>query len=262
LQKILDEAKDFMSRGAYEEALQRHIWYHNHASGIDPAQTGVRLSFALSGWMELGRRYPKAKQALIEIRDNKTREIAQGRGYSEMVQEVQAINHELQDDDATYALFKTVRDKDPKLAGQSYFYLESLLVSKGEYQWCLSQMGDSQRRFDLIRQGLDMDRDNQKRMAESRQRTAQQMAAMNQKRGWTNSWSPPDTSAMMKKSGEDRFVGQTCQLIEILVGTGHQAEAEKLRDQAVAILDDPRLRSAMSDAAEKLQKQSTRANAK
>jgi serine/threonine protein kinase len=263
LHRILEEAKQLTSAGLYEEALQRYIWFHNHEQEYgDSYQDVVRITSAVSEWEELGRRYPKAKRAMIEIRDHKTKEIVEGRGYVELVKDVQAINHALQDDDATYALFKTVREQDPKLAGHCYYYLESLLVSKGEYQWCLSQMGDSQRRFDLIRQGLDMDRDNQKRMAESRQRTAQQMAAMNQKRGWTNSWSPPDTSAMMKKSGEDRFVGQTCQLIEILVGTGHQAEAEKLRDQAVAILDDPRLRSAMSDAAEKLQKQSTRANAK
>jgi hypothetical protein len=243
-----------MSKGAYEEALQRHIWYHNHALEIDSAHSAVRLSFALSDWMELARRYPKAKQALIEIRDNKSREIAEGRGYSQMVQEVQAINHELQDDDATYALFKTIREKDPKLAGQSYFYLETLLVSKGEYQWCLSHMGESQRRFDLIRQGFDMDRDNQKRMAEMRQRTAQQMEAMNQKRSWTNSWSPPDASAMMKKSAEDRFVGQIRQLIEILVATDHKADAESIRDQAVAVLDDPRLKSAVDDAAQKVGK--------
>jgi serine/threonine protein kinase len=224
LQKILGDAKDFMSKGAYEEALQRHIWYHNHALEIDPAHSAVRLSFALSDWMELARRYPKAKQALIEIRDNKTQEIAEGRGYSEMVQEVQAINHELQDDDATYALFKTIREKDPKLAGQSYFYLETLLVSKGEYQWCLSHMGEPQRRFDLIRQGFDMSR------------------------------SPPDASAMMKKAAEDRFVGQTCQLIEILVATGHKADAEGIRDQAVAVLDDPRLKSAVDVAAQKVGK--------
>jgi hypothetical protein len=224
LQKILGDAKDFMSKGAYEDALQRHIWYHNHALEIDPAHSAVRLSFALSDWMELARRYPKAKQALIEIRDKKTRDIAEGRGYSEMVQEVQAINHELQDDDATYALFKTIREKDPKLAGQSYFYLETLLVSKGEYQWCLSYMGDPQRRFDLIRQGFDM------------------------------SWSPPDASAMMKKSAEDRFVGQTRQLIEILVATDHKADAESIRDQAVAVLDDPRLKSAVDDAAQKVGK--------
>jgi serine/threonine protein kinase len=259
LQRILGEAKEFMSKGAYEEALQRHIWYHNHALEIDRGQTGVRLSFALSDWMELGRRYPKAKQALIEIRDSKTREIAEGRGYSEMVQEVQAINHELQDEDATYTLFKIVREKDPKLAGQCYFYLEALLVSKGEYQWCLSQMGDPQRRFDLIRQGFDMDRDNQKRMAEIRQRTAQQIADMNQKRGWTNAWSPPDTSAMMKHSAEDRFVGQTCQLIEILIGTGRKANAESIRDQAVGVLDDPRLKSAVSDAEKRIQQRSLRA---
>jgi hypothetical protein len=254
LQKILGEAKDFMSKGAYEKALQRHIWYHNHALEIDPAHSAVRLSFALSDWMELARRYPKAKQALIEIRDNKTREIAEGRGYSEMVQEVQAINHELQDDDATYALFKTMREKDPKLAGQSYFYLEGLLVSKGEYQWCLSHMGEPQGRFNLIRQAFDTDRDHQKRMAEMRQRTAQQMDGMNQKRGWTNSWSPPDTSAMMKESAEGRFVGQTCRLIEILVATDHKADAESIREQAIAVLDDPRLKSSVDDAAQKLGK--------
>jgi hypothetical protein len=243
-----------MSRGAYEEALQRHIWYHNHALEIDPAQTGVRLSFALSCWMELGRRYPKAKQALIEIRDNKTREIAQGRGYSEMVQEVQAINHVLQDDDATYALFQTMREKDPKLAEQSYFYLETVLVSKGEYQWCFSHMGAPQGRFNMIRQSFDMERDGQKRIAEMRQRTAQQMAATNRQHGLTNSWSSPDTSAMMKKSAEDRFVGHTLQLIEILVATGHKADAEGIRDQAIDVLDDPRLRSSVDDAAQKVGK--------
>ena len=112
---MLEEAKAFMSKGSFEEALRRHIWYHNHALEIDPAQTGVRLSFALSDWMELGRRYPKAKQALIDIRDNKTRELREGRGYSDMFQEVAHINRELQDDEATYALFKTIYAKDRNL---------------------------------------------------------------------------------------------------------------------------------------------------
>jgi hypothetical protein len=81
LQKILSDAKDFMTKGQYEEALQRHIWYHNHALEYDQGQTGVRLSFALSQWVELGRRYPKAKQALIEIRDCDTQKLAGGEGY-------------------------------------------------------------------------------------------------------------------------------------------------------------------------------------
>jgi type II secretory pathway pseudopilin PulG len=117
LQKILDEAKDLMSKGQYEESLQRHIWHFNHASEFgDSYQSIVRLTSGVPDWEELGRRYPKAKQALIEIRDNKTRELAEGRGYTEMLQDVQAINHELQNDDATYALFKAIEEKDPKLA--------------------------------------------------------------------------------------------------------------------------------------------------
>jgi hypothetical protein len=171
-----------------------------------------------------------------------------------MVQEVQAINHVLQDDDATYALFQTMREKDPKLAEQSYFYLETVLVSKGEYQWCFSHMGAPQGRFNMIRQSFDMERDGQKRIAEMRQRTAQQMAATNRQHGLTNSWSSPDTSAMMKKSAEDRFVGHTLQLIEILVATGHKADAEGIRDQAIDVLDDPRLRSSVDDAAQKVGK--------
>jgi serine/threonine protein kinase len=257
LRKILEEAKQQTSAGQFEEALQRYIWFHNHEQEFgDPYADAVRLTFGLSDWEELSRRYPKAKRALIEIRDNKTKEIAQGRGHLELFRDVQAINHELQDDDATYALFKTVREKDPKLAGQVYGSVEPLLVSKGEYQWCLSYMGDPQGTFDSIRRGFDMERENQKRMAEMHQRTAQQMATINQQRGLTNSWSPPDTWVMMKKSAEDRFVGQTCQLIEILVAAGHKADADGIRDQAVAILDDPRLKSAVSDVEEKIQQRS------
>ena len=256
LQKILGEAKTLMEQGRYEDALQRHLWYFNHALEYDQGQTGVRLSFALSQWVELGRRYPKAKEALIEIRNRDARMLVEGKGYANLFTDVQAINRELQDENVTYELFKTIREKDPQLAGQCYFWVESLLVAKGEYQWCYDHMGDPQFRFDSIRRSFDMERANHLRMAATQQKTRQMIAEMNQKNGWTNvpSFSPPDTSEMMKKSANDRFVNQTRQLIEILVATGHQADAEKIRDQAVAVLDDARLKSAVSDAEAQVKK--------
>ncbi len=252
--KIMGDAKELMNQGHYKEALQREIWYFNH-SRSEPGQGGVRLSFALADWIELGRRYPKAKQALIEIRDRETHEIEVGRGYSELFSEVQAINHELQDDDATYALFLTMRTNDPQLAGQCYIYMENSLVAKGEYQWCYDHMGDPQTRFDRIHQFLDMQLDNRRRMAENQQRTTQRTAEIYRQHGMTNmgTFTPPDNSVMLGKMATNGFVGSTCQLIEILVATGHVDVAENIRDQAVKILDDARLRSAVEDAQKKVQ---------
>ena len=259
--KVLSEAKDLMDQGRYEDALQRQIWYFNHALEYDQGQTGVRLSFALSQWMELGRRYPKAKEALIEIRDQDTRALADGKGNSGLFADISNINRELQDDGATYALFKTIREKDPQIARQCYFWAEDLLVAKGEYQWCYDYMGDPQFRFDSIRHLYELDLSNQRRMADTQQRTKQMIGEMNRKNGRTNppAFSPPDTSAFLKKSAEDRFVGSVRQLIEILVATGHKPVAEKIQAQAVAALNDSRLQSAIIDAEAKTKNQSVSA---
>ena len=56
------------------------------------------------------------------------------------------------------------------------------------------------------------------------------------------------------READTRFVGHVSQLIEILVGAGHKADAESIRDQAVALLDDARLKSAVSDAEKKIGK--------
>jgi capsular polysaccharide biosynthesis protein len=219
LQEILSDARDLMAKHQYEDALQRHLWYHNHALEYDPSQGSVRLSFALADWVELGRHFPKARAALIEIRDRAAREFQEGRGDGESFQELASINTQLQNDDATYALFKTIQATNPKLAQQCYFYAESLLVRKGEYQLCMSYLGDPVRRFELIRQSFEM-----------------------------------EASVMMADAARDRFTGQVCQLVEILVGTGHKPEAERIRGLAVGVLDDARLKSAVDDAEKKVRK--------
>jgi hypothetical protein len=210
----------------------------------------------LSDWIELGRRFPKAKAALIEIRDRDAREFSEGRGYFDLFSEIYSINGYLHQDDETYALFKSFRDKDPDLTQQCYLFVEGLLVAKGEYQWCYDHLGDPQGRFDSIHQSLTMQLDNQKRMAAMNEAGKQRIAELNRQHGFTNvpPFSAPDTSAMMRRNAENNFAGETRRLIEILVATGHKADAEKIRNQAVAILDDPRLQSAVSDADQKLKK--------
>ena len=50
------------------------------------------------------------------------------------------------------------------------------------------------------------------------------------------------------------FVKRVCVYVDILVAAGQKTDAEKIRDEAVAILDDPRLKSAVSDAERKIGK--------
>jgi hypothetical protein len=168
---------------------------------------------------------------LIAIRDRDVREFTEGRGYFDLFQELNSINGQYGKDEDTYALFKTIREQDPNLARHCLFCIEGLVAEKE---------GTPQERYALIQRNLERQRDTQKRMAESNRQVTEMMA----RRGVTNSWSPPDHSAMMKQHAENGFVEQTCRLIEKLAATGHSADAEKIREQALTILDDVCLKSA------------------
>jgi serine/threonine protein kinase len=257
-QTILNSAKSLMNEGSYEEALQRYLWYFDHSRN-DAGQKGVRLSFALSDWIELGRRYPKAKQALIEIREADAQKFSEGTGYSELFQEIAGINQYLNDDDATLALFKTIDQRDPQLAGQCFLFAENLLVQKGEYETCRKYTGAPQAAFERIRQSWQQMKKFEEQNAarsEEQQKRFQEMGKTNAIFAHMPFFPAPPPFA------DNHFIGQTRQLIEILVATHHKADAEKIQDEAVAIFDDSRLQSAVSDAEEKIKNHSIQTNDK
>jgi serine/threonine protein kinase len=249
-QTILNSAKSLMIEGSYEEALQRYLWYFDHSRN-DAGQKGVRLSFALSDWIELGRRYPKAKQALIEIRDADAQKFSEGMGYSELFQEIVGINQYLNDDDATLALFKTIDQRDPQLAGQCFLFAENLLVQKGEYETCRKYTDDPQAAFERIRRSWQQ----MKKFEEQNAARSDEQQKRFQEMGKTNAIfahmpffpTPPPFA-------DNHFIEQTRQLVKILVATGDKSEAEKIQAEALAIQDDARLKSAVSDAEQKIKK--------
>ena len=243
LQKIRDEIKNLMDQHQYEESLQRQIWYFNHALEFGESDA-VRTSFGIMNWGELARRYPKAKQALIEIRDNDVRKFSEGNGYYELFSEVQNLNRQLNDDNATYALFKSIHEKDQQLASQCYGYIEDSLIQKGEYALCLECMGDPQNRFNLARTQLEMQRANQQRISEFQLKYPEPAPLRP-----PGAYAPPDMGQLATNS----FVGQTRKIVEILVATGHRGDAETICGQAIKLVDDDRLKSAVNDAVKKIQ---------
>jgi hypothetical protein len=235
----------------YEAALQRCLAFHNQW------KTSASLISILPDWVELGRRYPRARAALVAIRDGDVREFSQGRGFFALFQEISSINHYLDREDGTYELFNSFRDKDAGLSRQCYIVAQPLLVAHGDYQWCYDHMGDAQTRFDSLRQEFSWRLELQERHKATMEKIRKQIAEVHQQRGFSNmSPPPPDASGILKRSAEDSFIGKTRELIEILVATGHPDQAGKIRDQALRVLDDPRLKSAVDDATDRIGRQS------
>ncbi len=238
-----------MNQGRYEESLQHLLWYFKHSRN-DPGQAGVRISFALSDWIELGRRYPKARQALLEIRDHDTREFAEGRGYFDLFMELSNINSQLQDDDATVALFKSI-EHDKQLAQQCFIMAEGALVQRGDYELCMNYIDDPLAAFENIHQEwirMKQMEDQQAVMRQQETERFQAMAKTNALYARLVMFSPPAPPKM----ADNNFIGQTRQLIEVLVGVGRTDEADKIQQKAVAVLDVSDLKSAVSDAQQRV----------
>jgi hypothetical protein len=253
MQKIRDEVKTLMEQDLCEEALQRQIWYFNHALQYGEVNP-VRLSFGIMNWAELGRRYPKAKQALIEIRDRDTQEFAEGRGYFDLFMDVHSLNQYLGEDEATYSLFKRIEQSDPPLARQCFGVIEDLLVSHGEYDLCQGYIGDPQTAFESIRQSREQLKKLEDQWAARRQEQTKQF----EQTAKTNSLSANTPAPFLPEPprlADKKFVGQTRQLIEILVGANRKTDAGKIREEALAVLDVSELQSAVSDAEKKIGKQ-------
>ena len=251
LQAILSAAKEFTAENRYEDSLQYHLWYHNHALEYDPeGQRGVRLSFALSDWAALGRKYPKAREALLEIRDRDLHEFAEGRGSVALFKDIEAINKEWGHDSTTCRLFKYLNDQQPELATRCYPVAERALVKKGEYALCLAYVGDGQARFKKHCQNWEKLAKWEHHMGQVMQQGQQRMDEY-----WAQKGQKPPAGVPrfgLPRAADNLLVADTRQLIEILVGAGHKADAENIRTQALALLDDPRLQSAVSDAEKKI----------
>ncbi len=235
--EVLQAAQKLAEEGRYEDALQRFIWYFNHALEYDGAQSGVRVSFCLSSWAELGRRYPKAREALLEIRDRAQRQFKSGNGYFGLFTEFSAINQYLGDETPTSELFKDLAVRDARLAAQVYPVVQPLLINQREYQLCRSFVPDAQRAFE----GIIKSRDRDKAMEE---RTAGIYSRMRMPTNSIPPMAPP-------KFADQWFVDHTVQLIEILTATGARLEAENIQSRALKIVTDPRLASAVIDAEKK-----------
>jgi len=133
---VLREAQADFKAGRYEDALDRHVWYHDNALKFDKGQAGVRLSYALISWVELGKAYPPAKAKLKAIQDGLEKQLAQGKGDFQLFHDFYSINRAFNEGNRTTAVFVALDEKNPELAKRVFQAALPALVSSQEYTLC------------------------------------------------------------------------------------------------------------------------------
>jgi len=141
-QERLNTARTAAHEGKYSEALSEYIWFHNHALEERPSLRGVRLSFALGYWLELAGKYPPARSALKDIREEKTRRLLEGAEDWELFNDVHAINRTLSNDEATYDLFCAINSKNPDFAARCARIAMPVMVKAHDFKLARSFITD------------------------------------------------------------------------------------------------------------------------
>jgi hypothetical protein len=216
-QSILQEACVDTRTGHFETALAKHIWFHENALSIEPALYGVRLSFALSYWLQLAEQPPPALTKLKEIRERALNDVLAGHNVRESFHDMEAIDEWLNDQTATANVFEMLEEKSPKTAREVFELAMPSLVH------C--------RMFTLINKYISPTNDFARMKEEYRHRKI---------------WA--DLGAEHRNFTNMQFMNNSTTLVAILVQNDRRNEAEEIAAAAIAELDDTSFRMALDHA--------------
>jgi hypothetical protein len=221
LLKFRQDTQALVREGKYPEALGRQMWFHEHAHEIDPGLAGVRLSFALSDWKELGDVYPPARAALVANRDRKTRHLLDTGEDWDGFQEVTAINRVLGQPQKTVELFQRIGERYPELARRAWNVAEDAVLAARRYDLARPYLTDPVEEFRDLRE------------------LYQEMKKVER------SVPVPLLARLGRNPIEEDFVVRSVQLIQAALALDQRGGAEQVQREALAVIPDRRLREAL-----------------
>lgn len=212
--KDLISIKELTAAGQYQQALEKHIWFHEESKS-SKGMGAVRLSHALGAWMDLAKKYPPALDALVKIRDREKELLLSGKGKFQNFQELASINRELKEDQETYELFLILEKKFPEQGEKYYIVAEDLVMKKKNYELYAKYSGDPISKY----QGLQDLRDEMMRYGKE--------------------------SVEISTVADQRFTEGVVKLIEFLVAINRIDEAREIQKRALSYFDSEEIRKAL-----------------
>lgn len=213
----LQAIRQLINTGQYEEALQKHLWFHKESKS-SPSMGAVRLSVALDQWADLSGKYPKALEAFKRLRDQHEQTLLAGAGGFPEFHEYASFNRTLKEDDKTYELFKRLHAAYPQTAAQCFHAAMNLIVARKDYELCGAYIKDALKLYEDSQKARDLNLN----LAKSRPEFAYY--------------------------ADQAFDTKTSQLIEIMVNLNQHEVAKEIQKRAVSYFPDTVVRSLRLDA--------------
>jgi hypothetical protein len=219
--QILDSAESDTRDGLHSQALVKFLWFHHNALRHRSALYGVRLSFALSSWMELASVYPPARAAFIRTRDETEAAFRNQPSSFELFHDLAALNRELGDRPRTADLFVSTAQADHAAAKRLYRIAEPFLIAVGRYDACGPFLNPPKR----MRHAAD---------------AYEMMSRMEEARPAVERAPPPLARSF--------YMRDVATLVGLLFLNHRVKEADEASAQALAVLDDEEFRALLAAA--------------
>jgi hypothetical protein len=118
--EVLQDARISTRNGAYSEALDKYRWFYENALVYERGLSGVRNSYVLNEWAQLGEVYPPARRELESVRDEKTTLLREGSPEVGLFFDLSSINFALGQVELTSALFAEIAERGREFAQKCF----------------------------------------------------------------------------------------------------------------------------------------------
>jgi hypothetical protein len=212
-QEVLRQARQLVKSYEYAAALEKYLWFHDHALDTDRRLSGVRLSYAIAEWVDLAEVYLPARRALETVRNTKAESLTQCSQDVNLFHDVAAIDRAFGQVERTRDLFRTISEIDRAFAGKCFHIALESLVHTKEFGVARGFLRNPQ--IDIDQFAIPF-------------KFAQQYTGQ--------------SPEMLQEAVERIYIKKVSLILQVFVGVGEDDMANDLRHYAVECIPDAQLR--------------------
>lgn len=209
----LERAWTAHSAGEFDAALQDYVALFDDVAH-DPETATLRLTYVLSSWAKLAVEYLPAHHALVELRDRLSEQLLAAPTDAPLFNDIRVINDKLGDLQNTYHLFKRLPET---LAQQVAPVAMKALVACEDYALARSYMPYPE------------------------QFLADAASHLNELKSHINVLTHEGMAELL--ADVFNYITEVVLVLDLLVGCGDTAAAERARQQAINLVQAPEARA-------------------